>query len=257
MLAEERQKLIMERLKENESIRISELCSIFNVTRETIRRDLYDLEAKGLVKKVHGGAIIDKANVEPPYVNREMSNVEEKEAITQLAASLVEDGDALFIDLGTTTLMLARHLKKKKGLTVITNSIPIAVELSDSPDIKVLLLGGELRSGELSISGPLTRSNIEEFHVDKTFIGVAGISLHSGITDFHMGEAEIRKLMLERGEVKIALADFSKFNVVALKHIAGVSELDVIVTDDKAPRDLVAEIGKQGVKVMVSERSSP
>lgn len=254
MLAEERQRLILERLKENESIRIADLCSIFNVTRETIRRDLYEMEAQGLVKKVHGGAIIDKASVEPPYTNRKMSNVAEKEAIAKLAATLVDDGDALFLDLGTTTLMLARHLKSKKGLTVITNSIPIAVELSDCPEIKVMLLGGELRGGELSVSGPIARTNIEEFHVDKTFIGVAGISPNGGVTDFHMGEAEIRKLMLERGEVKIALADYSKFNVVALKLVIPIAGLDVIVTDGKTPREALGQMEKLGVNVMVAEQ---
>jgi DeoR family transcriptional regulator, fructose operon transcriptional repressor len=252
MLVEERQALILEKLRENQSIRISELCSMLSVSRETIRKDLYQLEKKGLLKKVHGGAVLDKTNVEPPYVTRQMSHVREKEAIARKAAELVDDGDALFIDLGTTTLLFAKQLKAKKGLTVITNSLPVAMELAGSPEIKVLLPGGELRPGELALSGPITRQSLNNFYVDKTFIGVGGLAWDSGVTDYHIQEADIRKQMLERGGMKIALADHSKFNVTALAKVAELKDLDVVVTDDRAPREFLDKLAELDVEILVA-----
>lgn len=251
MLQEDRQQLILQLLKEQQSVRIAELCSRLNVTRETIRRDLYELEQKGLLKKVHGGAVLKQTNVEPPYSKRSGQNIDEKEAIAQAAAAYVEDGDAIYIDLGTTTLLFAKQLLEKRGITVITNSLLVAVELSKNPDAKIILSGGELRSGELSLSGPIARKSLEDFYVDKAFIGVGGVSVERGFTDYHVGESEVRKLMLQNAKEKYVLIDHSKLNVTAFTKIAGLNEIDLIITDSGAPLPMLKQLEEKGLQIVV------
>jgi DeoR family fructose operon transcriptional repressor len=254
MTGNERQDLILVKLRKTQSIRIAELCMHFNVTRETIRRDLYELEKKGLLTKVHGGAVLKKTNVEPLFVNRKVSNIAEKEAIALKAAEFVDDFDTLFIDLGTTALSFARQLKNKKGLTVVTNALLVAIELSECEDIKIILPGGELRSGDLSLSGPIARKCLDDLYLDKCFIGVSGIAMSSGITDFHVPEAEIRKIMIERSEINIVLADHSKFNNTAFTRVAEISEMDIIITDDRVPDEFVKSIRDLGVKLIIADK---
>lgn len=251
MLPEERQKLILELLKEHRSVKISDLSERLSVTRETIRKDLYELEEKGLAKKVHGGAILDRTNIEAKYIKRKTINVEEKKAIAKKAAAFVEDGDALYIDLGTTTLSFAQEIKNKSNLTIITNSLPIAMELSQDTNFEVLLPGGKIRNNELSLSGPIASKSVEDLYVDKAFIGVAGISTQSGYTNIHIGEAEFTRIMLKKSQMKIVMADYSKFNVTTMHRIANLSDIDLLITDDKAPNELLSMISETGVKVEV------
>lgn len=253
MSPEERQRYILQQLQDYRSVRIADLCEQLNVTRETIRRDIYELEEKGLVKKVHGGAILDKANVEAAYMKRRTINIEEKKAIAQLAASLVEDGDALYVDLGTTTFFFAQAIKTKKNLTVITNSLPIATELSSSPGIEVILPGGAIRNGELSLSGPISLKGLDEIYVDKAFIGIAGVAIKSGFTNIHIGEAEVAKKMLQHSQLKVVLADYAKFNITTMIQVAKISDIDLLITDWKAPAETLSQIREHGVKVMVAE----
>lgn len=251
MLQEERQQLILQHLKENQSVRIAELCKKWNVTRETIRRDLYELEEKGLLKKVHGGAILAQTNVEPPYAKRSELNLEEKEAIAVAAASFVEDGDALYIDLGTSTLLFAKQLFHKKGITVITNALLVALEMSKHPDAKVIMSGGELRTGDLALSGPVARKSLEDFFVDKAFIGVGGLSMETGFTDYHMGEAEIRQIMLKNAKEKYALIDHSKINVTAFNKVAELTDIDIVITDSNAPKSTLKQLEEKGLHIIV------
>ena len=251
MLQEERQQLILQWLKQNQSVRIAELCKHLNVTRETVRRDLYELEQRGLLKKVHGGAVLAKTNVEPPHAKRSVSNIDEKAAIAVAASSFVEDDDAIYIDLGTSTLLFAQQLLGKKGITVITNALLVALELSKNPDAKVILSGGELRSGELSLSGPIARKSLEHLYVDKAFIGVGGLSFESGFTDYHLGEAEVRQLMLKNAKEKYALLDYSKMNVTAFAKFAELEDIDVVITDSEAPQSTLRQLEEKGLQVVV------
>jgi DeoR family fructose operon transcriptional repressor len=251
MLQEERQQLILQLLKENQSVRIAELCNNLNVTRETIRRDLYELEQKGLLKKVHGGAILNQTNVEPPYAKRSVLNLDEKEAIAVAAASYVEDGDAIYIDLGTTTLLFAKQLLEKKGITVITNALLVALELSKNPHAKVIMSGGELRSGELALSGPVARKSLEPFYVDKAFIGAGGLSMESGFTDYHVGESDVRQLMLKNAKETYALLDHSKINVTAFTKVAELTDIDVVITDSGAPQSTLQQLEEKGLQIVV------
>jgi len=253
MLQEKRLETILEQLKENRSARIADLSRKLGVTRETIRKDLYDLERQGLIKKVHGGAILTKTNHEPTYANRSVSNIREKEAIAKRATQLVEDGEALYIDLGTTTKLFAHYLHQKKNITVITNSLLVALELVEHPSAKVIVSGGELRSGELSLSGPVSRKSVEDFFVDKAFIGIGGLALESGYTDYHVAESEIRRLMMKKAKETYALVDYSKFDVTAFTRVAELDEIDVVITDAQAPQSIISQLEEIGVEVIVVE----
>jgi len=253
VLQNERQAEILKRIKENQSVRIGDLTALFQVTRETVRRDLYELEKMGSIKKVHGGAVLNKAGDEPPYSVRSILRVESKQLIAKKAASFVEDGDTLFIDLGTTTLLFARELAAKRNITVITNSLPVAIALSGNESARIILCGGELRGGDLSLSGTVASKTMKDFYVDKSFIGVGGISPEHGITDYHVDEAEIRRMMMGRAKENYALCDFSKFNVVAFTKVCELRDVDTVVVDKALPDKELAHFKEHGVQVIVAD----
>lgn len=253
MLQNERHEKIVQWLKTNKTIRIGDISKKLNVTRETARKDLYILEKQGLVKKVHGGAVLNKTSHEPPHAHRKVSNVKEKESIVRCAIEFVEDGDALYIDQGTTMKIFAENIKEKQDIIVVTNSLLVAQELSMGANIKVILSGGELRPGDLSLSGPVAVKSLEDFYIDKVFLGVGGLSIDHGITDYHVGESEIRRIMLQKAKKTFALADYSKFNVTAFTKVCDMSAIDYIITDSKAPSDQVKTIQELGVQVIVAE----
>lgn len=252
MLQEERHKKILDQLKENNTLRIAQISEKLGVTPQTVRRDLSELEKAGFIKKVHGGAVLNRTNIEPPYSKRASTSIPEKERIAEKAAEMVEDGDAIYIDIGTTTLLMAKKLKLRKNLTVITNSLLVAIELAESPGIKVILSGGELRREELSLSGPISNQSIQNIFIDKAFIGVGGLSLKSGYTDFHINESEFRRMMIAHAKISYALADHSKINVVAIFKSADIHEIEVLITDEKIPTSILQVIKDKGVEVIIS-----
>ncbi len=253
MLQEERHKRIIDQLKKESTVRISELSESLGVTRQTVRRDLSELDKDGIIKKVHGGAVLNRTNIEPPYSARDNTSVTEKQYIGEKAASFIEDGDAIFLDIGTTTLSMAKKLESKKDLTVITNSLLIAIELANNPEIKVIMCGGELRGKELSLSGPISNKSIQDIFIDKAFIGVGGLSLDAGFTDYHLDEAEFRRLMIKNAQKAFALADHSKIDIVAIYKTADLSEIDVLITDMKTPISFVDYLIDNGMKIVTTE----
>jgi len=253
MLQDERLEEIVTLLKNNQTVKIVDLAERFGVTRETIRRDLYELEKRGHARKVHGGARFRKSGSEPPFMTRSDTYVKEKEAIARKAVELVEDGDSLFIDIGTTTFLFASQLKKKSGLQIVTNSVKVAMELFDHPSAKVILCGGELRQEELSLSGPEACRTVESFFADKAFIGVGGLSLAHGITDYHVEEAGIRRLMMQRAKETVALADGSKFGNVAFAKVTDLAKVHTVITDRQADEDTIRGMREIGIEVLQSD----
>lgn len=251
MLQQERHKKILEQLEKENTVRISELSKSLGVTRQTVRRDLSELDKAGLIKKVHGGALLSRTNIEPSFSTRDSTSVVEKDIIGKKAADFVEDGDAIFLDIGTTTLSMAKNLSHKKNLTVITNSLLIAMELANLKEIKVILSGGELRGEELSLSGPISNKSIQDIFIDKAFIGVGGLSLENGFTDFHLGESEFRRMMIKNAQKSFALADHSKIDIVAIFKSADIHEIDVLITDIMTPKSVISHLKGKGMKVEV------
>lgn len=250
----ERQDRIIELLREKRMVKSIEISEQFGVSMETVRRDLEELEAEGILTRVYGGATLRRMyGVEPAYSGRGVKNFLEKQAIAREAAKLVEDGDTLILDVGTTVLELAKNLRDRQGLTVFTNSVPVVLEMVKNQSCRIFILGGEIREGEISSSGFLAEGMIRRFNVDKAFIGIGGISLEKGVCDYHVQEANLRRTFLEQSQMTVGLADYSKIGVKALNHICGIQDLDVLVTDSHADRQFINRMRAQELQVIVAE----
>ncbi len=232
MLAIERRNKILAMLQRDSRVVVSDLSVSFNVTEETIRRDLEKLEKEGFAKKTYGGAIINESlNVDLPYTVRKKANVSNKQYIAEIISSMIEDGDHIMMDASSTAVYVAKHLKTKKNITIITNSIEILLELSEVTGWKVLSTGGTLREGSLSLVGYQAEKMLTNYHVDKAIISCKGIDLEKGITDSNEMDAQIKKLMFESANTRILAADNSKFNKISFTKIGDLEDIDIMITD--------------------------
>ena len=232
MLAIERKNKILAILQEDRRVVVSGLSNLFKVTEETIRRDLEKLEKEGLAKKTYGGAIMNESlNVDLPYTVRKKANVANKQYIAEIISSMVEDGDHIMLDASSTAVYVAKHLKNKKNITLITNSIEILLELSDIVGWKVLSTGGTLKEGSLSLVGYQAEKMINTFHVDKAIVSCKGVDIEKGITDSNEMDAHIKKLMLDSANVKILAVDNSKFDKISFTKIGDLVDIDILITD--------------------------
>lgn len=232
MLAIERRNIILAILQKENRVVVGDLSKEFKVTEETIRRDLEKLEKEGFAKKTYGGAIINESlNVDLPYTVRKKANVANKQDIAGLISSMIEDGDHIMLDSSSTALYIAKSLKDKKNLTLITNSIEILFELSDVVGWKVLSTGGVMKEGALSLVGHQAEKMISSFHVDKTIVSCKGVDIDYGFTDSNEMEAHIKKLMLSCANTKILAVDNSKFDKISFTKFGELSDINIMVTD--------------------------
>ena len=258
MLKVERHQLIMETLEEDGRLIVADLVERFDVSEMTIRRDLSDLEQQGLLRRVHGGAVRDLGrNYEPPYQLRANKNQQAKQLIARKAAEMIVDGDSIALDTGTSTLEIVHNLTGTANLTIITHSMTIANEVINSlvldSDVRLILAGGIVRSGELSMIGHIPLATYQEFNIDKAFVGIAGLSLREGLTEFSLEDALVKRAMLDRAREAILLADGSKFGCVAFASVCSLDCVDSIVTDASAPADMVFELRQSGVQVVIAD----
>lgn len=245
----ERRSKIIEMLEENATVQNSEIMERFGVSIETVRRDLAYLEKRGALERVYGGAVRRNfMNSEPEYIRREKTNEQEKNALAAAAQALIDKNDTVFFDLGTTVLQVARQLDENKNIKAFTNSLRAAVLLSEKC-CEVFVSGGRLRGGELATSGSVAERNMEMFNMDKAFIGVGGIS-ENGITDFNDSEAYLRKQAIKNASRVIVICDHTKFAVRAMCNVCPITDIDILITDTKAPRNTLKAIEKQGVKII-------
>jgi DeoR family fructose operon transcriptional repressor len=254
-LPAERYRRIQELLRERHVVRVSTLAELLGVSEVTIRRDLEALERRGVLERTYGGAVlVHRMRTEPRYFEAIVSHPEEKRAIGRAAAELVEPGDTVFFNGGTTTLEVFRHLSAP-GVRVITNHVGMALEAADR-DIELILVGGQFRAQSSSVVGPFATEALRRVHADKAFIGVEGVSLRSGLTTPSPQEAEIARLMMERtrGPVTV-VADHSKLGTVADFVIAPLEEVDRIVVDAGIEDEYREQLAAADVEVVVaSER---
>jgi DeoR family fructose operon transcriptional repressor len=250
-LPAERHRRIQELLREHRVVRVSVLSESMGVSEVTIRRDLEALERRGLLERTHGGAVATHwMRSEPGYLEAISSNTEEKRAIGRAAAAMVEPGDALYLNGGTTTLEVFRHLQAS-GVKVVTNHVGIALEASER-DVELLLLGGHYRAPSNSVVGPFATDALRRTHATKAFIGVEGIGIASGLTTPVAAEAEIAHLMIEQTHgIVIVVADRSKIGTVADFVIAPLDRVDVLVVDAGASSELQDQLAEAGVEVVV------
>lgn len=239
-MVQERLNKIMLMINTYGVVNVNELAKKFGVTVETIRRDLELLEKKNMLKRVYGGAISNASkSTERDYTVRESIKIDEKRAIARKTAELIHDGDSIVFDLGTTTLEVAKCLSDKKGLTCLTNSLTIGMELSRNPSTRVFMLGGKLRRGDFSTSGFMAESGLQNFRVDKAIIGVSGITVKNGVTDYHIEEANVRRKMISIAEKVILVADSSKFGISTFVQVCPLEQIQVIVTDWNISQEIV------------------
>ena len=228
----ERKDKILELLNKNGQVKVNELSKLFGTSSITIRSDLADLEEKGLLFRQHGGAINSyKSYCDMDLQQRLGTNLKSKLSIAKRAVELLKDHDTVMFNSGTTTLSVFRAIPPKLRLNIVTNSISIALEASGNPNFNVILLGGFLNPKYQFVYGDDTVNQLKNYHADKLFLSVDGISTGSGLTTYYDREAELARLMLSQSKTKIIVADSSKIGRTAFVNIASTSSADYLITD--------------------------
>jgi len=249
---EERRNRIAALISSRGLISVAELSAEFGVSQATIRSDLDELETRGVLVRAHGGAVAATPNIsELSFATREQMQVQEKNRIGQAAAGMIRDGDAIALDASTTSLAIAKQIKDRSELTVITNGIRIALELFDAPGVTVVMPGGFLRREAISLVGELGQEVLARFNVQKGFFGARGITLEEGLTDINNDEVQLKAAMVRAAKEVIAIVDHTKWERVAFASFASIDQVDKVITDDKALPDLVAALRQRGIEMFL------
>ncbi len=245
MLAIERRNTILARLTLQGKVIVSDLAREFDVTEETIRRDLEKLDKEGLAKKTYGGAVANQSvNVDLPYSVRKRANVERKQHIAEKISEMIHDGDYIMLDASSTAIFVAKYIKSRKNITLITNSVEILLELADKEGWNILSTGGALRAGALSLVGASAEKMIRGFHVDLAVCSCKGVDINMGITDSNERDSEIKQAIFAAADRKILAVDATKFDKISFVHVCDTGEVDTLVTDE-APSERWVEYLKQ------------
>lgn len=253
MLAIERLRRIEELLKENGSVVISNLSATLDVSEETIRRDLEKIGKTMKIKRVRGGAFLPATtDNEVPIRIRETIYLEEKQMIGAKCVQLIEDGMSIMLDSSTTAWYVAKNINQsKKKVTVVTNSLLIASEFSESKNVKVIAVGGTLRKSTNSFVGYMATDALLNLSADVAFVSCTALTKGFGATDNHEGEARIRKTMLGQSMKKVMIVDYTKFDTPAVNPICKIDELDMVITDRKVSKEMKEVFNEQDVEVLV------
>ncbi|NPV77310.1 MAG: DeoR/GlpR transcriptional regulator [Anaerolineae bacterium] len=254
MQKQERHQLMIDELRKSRWVSIAQLAGMFKVSEITIRRDLQELTGQGLIKRSHGGFETNPLlNGDPPVMQRMSEYQECKERIAKAASELIGDSTSIFVGSGSTTGFIPRYLVDKTNLTVVTNALNVAYSLSQIKGISVVVIGGMLRSSELSLIGHIAEQSLGEVCVDKVFTGIAAINLVVGLTNNYLLEVQTDRKLFELQAEKIVLADHTKFNKVASAFVAPVMKVSTLITDELTDPKILDEIRQQGVRVIVAE----
>jgi DeoR/GlpR family transcriptional regulator of sugar metabolism len=241
MTSQERQAAILQYLTENGFAAVAELAQKFEVSKMTIRRDLSDLEGQRALQRTYGGATVyDPTFFEVSLQAKATQFVEEKRRIGKAAADLVQDDEVVILDAGSTTTLVAKFLKNKR-ITVVTNGLNIAADLSDCPNIQLYIAGGHLRQGVLAIVGPETSAFFGNIRADKLFLGVDGVDVQGGLMVPDLNEAHTKRAMIHAAKQTIVVADHSKIGRSTLSTIVPLSKASLLITGHEADRRLVDE----------------
>lgn len=234
MLALERRNQILEKLQNEKKVVVSELSQLYDVSEETIRRDLEKLEKEGLATKSYGGAVINETiGIELPFNVRKNQNVTGKQKMAEIAASMVEEGEHIFLDASTTAVFVARALKTKKQLTVITNSMEILLELSDVSGWNIISTGGVMKEEYLAFLGSRTDEAIRSYYVDKVIFSCKTLDARWGMMESKELFASTKKTMMNSGRKNILVLDSKKFDKTSFSVVGSLRDVDVVITDKK------------------------
>lgn len=247
----DRRDKIIHKIQSEGSVRVDELSEEFDVSTVTIRNDLDFFEEKGLIHRTYGGALL-RNNVynDPSLEEKQKINVEEKRRIGEYAAGLIKDGESIVLDSGTTTREIALRLKDKNDVTLMTNAINIAVELAGVSGLQLMLTGGVLRDKSYSLVGPEAERTMNNYYFDKLFLGVDGMDFEHGLTTSNPQEAQLNKLMVERANKVIAVADSSKFGRHSFSYICDLDPIEILITDTNISEEFEQGLMKRDITVI-------
>ena len=257
LIPAQRRERIQEYLAIHKIARMDDLYPMLDASEATVRRDLEWLEREGVVERTHGGAMLNqRMTLEPEYLQRAQKCPEEKRLIGELAASLIEDGDVVFINSGTTTTQVIRHIRGNAGITIFSNNLYVALEVGDA-GFKHHLIGGEFQPHSNSVAGRFATDNLRQVYADKAILGVDGISLIHGCTVPSNAEAEVIKQMIERTHGKIFIvADHSKWGVVSNFQVATINQVDKWITDEAIDSSVFESLAAHAVEILIASISS-
>ncbi len=250
---EGRKSHILRALGSKGKVKVNLLSEELRVTPETIRRDLEELEKESLVKRVYGGAIRTTSENELPYADRTIQYIAEKKSIGERAARLVCDNEMIAVDVGTTTLQMVHHILPRKNLVVVTSSFSVLKELiqyknSDSFSGRIIFIGGDINSQQMTASGTLAEGFLENLYMDKAFVSVAGLSTEGGLTSYDINECTLTRKIIRHAKETIVLADHSKVGCRNHYKIADLAEIDKVVCNVAAPAEWKEPLAKMGVE---------
>lgn len=251
---ETRHAKILELLHEQGEVKVSDLSTYFDISEVTIRNDLSKLESNGLLSRVYGGAVSIKQPYHSIVLSKQVSkNTDEKKKVAKKIASLIKEGETIMINSGYTTLFIARELANIRNLDVVTNSLAIAMELTNRPNINLILLGGNINSDCSFTFGDDAISTLEHYRADKLILSVDGISTENGISTHHYLESKLNQTMIERSNKTYIAADSSKVGVESFSFIAPITAVDLLVTDAASNNPALQDIARAGVEVLTTE----
>ncbi len=249
VLAERRHQLILRALRAGGPAAVTDLSEQLGVSPATIRRDLVKLEEDGLLTRVHGGAVVEEGD--QPFAEVAEVRVNEKDAIAERAAAMIEDGQSVLLDIGTTAYRLARQLHGRR-LTVITSNLVVYEELADDEGVELVLLGGMVRREYRSLVGFLTEDNLRQLHADWLFLGTSGVRPGGQVMDTTVVEVPVKRAMIKAGEKVVLLADAAKFPGHGMAKVCGPEDLDAVVTNEPVDAATRASFQEAGVEVVVT-----
>lgn len=248
-----RRELVLDLLERKGRVTVAEVSALAEVSDMTVRRDLEALERDGALKRVHGGAITAvSTSYEPPFAVRSQRAVAAKERIGRAAADLLQEGETVILDVGTTTLEVAKGLRGRSNITVLTPSLRAAEVLADEAGIRLMLTGGVVRSGERSLVGDHAERAFADLRFDTFAMGVGGIEAQAGLTEFNLEDARVKRAALASAQRCVVVADSSKLGRVAFAGICTLEDIDVLVTEAEAAPDDLAPVEAADVEVITA-----
>jgi len=252
LYAPERHQQILETARANGRVEVAGLARDLAVTPETVRRDLTALERRGVLRRVHGGAIpVERLGIEPGVADRESHAAGEKERIARAALDELPDGGSIIIDAGTTTVRLAELLPTDRELTVVTHSIPVASILVSRPNLTLHLLGGVVRGRTLAAVGDWTKAQVAEIYADVAFMGTNSVSVERGLTTPDTVEASVKRALMDASRRTVVLADHTKFGREDFARVAPLADVDTIITGVELDVELAEDIENAGPRMVV------
>jgi DeoR/GlpR family transcriptional regulator of sugar metabolism len=251
MLPRERLEIIKKIALEERKVYVSKLSEKFKVTEETIRRDLEKLELEGLVTRSYGGAILnaEKTNEDVPFYKRSQTNIEGKKYIASRAIELIKKGSTLVADSSSTVLEILKSIKNRSDVTVITNSVEVLQELSQT-ELNIISTGGGLKQKSLSLQGPITQSTIQKYNVDLALVSCKGMDINKGILDSNEAEAEIKRTMIKQASRVMLVIDHSKYDKTSFVKLFEFENIDYIITDQKPREEWIELLNSYNIEII-------